>query len=115
MVLSETFRQSGEIDSRARELDPQNALLHHYPVRRLEAESIRDSILLPPGNWMEPCLVRARSRTAISHRITGSSFSGPLDGDGRRSLYLKVTRMEGARFLECSIIRLRWRLAGTGM
>jgi hypothetical protein len=25
---------------------------------------------------------------------------GPLDGDGRRSVYLKVTRHEGARFLE---------------
>jgi hypothetical protein len=27
-------------------------------------------------------------------------FSGPLDGDGRRSLYLKVTRMEGTRLLD---------------
>ena len=27
-------------------------------------------------------------------------FDGPLDGAGRRSIYLKVTRMEGARFLE---------------
>ena len=27
-------------------------------------------------------------------------FSGPLDGAGRRSLYVKVTRMEGTRFLE---------------
>src|SRR5262249_33749390 len=25
---------------------------------------------------------------------------GPLDGDGRRSIYLKVTRHEGSRFLE---------------
>ena len=27
-------------------------------------------------------------------------MSGPLDGEGRRSLYLKVTRMEGPQFLE---------------
>ncbi len=27
-------------------------------------------------------------------------FQGPLDGDGRRSIYLKITRMEGPRFLE---------------
>jgi hypothetical protein len=27
-------------------------------------------------------------------------FQGPLDGHGRRSIYLKITRMEGPRFLE---------------
>ena len=27
-------------------------------------------------------------------------YSGPLDGSGRRSLYIKVTRHEGDRFLE---------------
>jgi hypothetical protein len=27
-------------------------------------------------------------------------YQGPLDGDGRRSVYLKVTRHEGSRFIE---------------
>ena len=27
-------------------------------------------------------------------------FQGPLDGNGRRSIYIKVTRHEGSRFLE---------------
>lgn len=100
MVLSETFRQSGEINAKARELDPQNALLHHYPVRRLEAESIRDSILTASGKLQTslfgPSTDPHRDQPQEYRRL----FSGPLDGNGRRSLYLKVTRMEGTRFLD---------------
>jgi hypothetical protein len=100
MVLSETFRQSGETSAKAREQDPQNELLHHYPVRRLEAESIRDSILMTSGKLKQsmfgPSTDPHRDKPQDYRRL----FSGPLDGDGRRSLYLKVTRMEGTRFLE---------------
>ena len=100
MVLSETFRQSGRSNAKARELDPQNILLHHYPLRRLEAESIRDSILTASGtlkaSLFGPSIDPHRDQPQDYRRL----FSGPLDGDGRRSLYLKVTRMEGTRFLE---------------
>lgn len=100
MVLSQTFRQSGEVNAEARELDPQNAMLHHYPVRRLEAETIRDSILTASGTinttLFGPSIDPHRDQPQDYRRL----FSGPLDGDGRRSLYLKVTRMEGTRFLE---------------
>jgi mono/diheme cytochrome c family protein len=100
MVLSETFRQSGEITAQAREVDPQNALLHHYPLRRLEAESIRDTLLNASGklnsSLFGPSTDPYRDQPQEYRRL----FSGPLDGKGRRSLYLKVTRMEGTRFLE---------------
>jgi hypothetical protein len=100
MVLSQTFRQSGNAGAEAREKDPQNSLLHHYPLRRLEAESIRDSILMTSGNldssMFGPSTNPHRDQPQDYRRL----FSGPLDGGGRRSLYLKVTRMEGARFLE---------------
>lgn len=100
MVLSETFRQSGEISAKAREVDPQNALLHHYPLRRLEAESIRDSILTSSGalkpSMFGPSIDPHRDQPQDYRKL----FSGPLDGGGRRSLYLKVTRMEGTRLLE---------------
>jgi hypothetical protein len=100
MALSETFQQSGEITARARELDPQNALLHHYPLRRLAAESIRDSILNSSGN-LKPSIF---GPSVHPHRDQPQDyrklFSGPLDGEGRRSIYLKVTRMEGTRLLE---------------
>ncbi|MSO24101.1 MAG: DUF1549 domain-containing protein, partial [Acidobacteria bacterium] len=45
LLLSETFRQSGNISAKAHEADPLNRLLSHYPLRRLEAESVRDSLL----------------------------------------------------------------------
>jgi hypothetical protein len=100
LVMSETFQQSGEVTPRAREIDPENRLLHHYPLRRLEAESIRDSILLSSGKLSKemygPSLDPHRDQEKAYRRL----FSGPLDGNGRRSLYLKVTRMEGTRFLD---------------
>ncbi|MEZ5432664.1 MAG: DUF1553 domain-containing protein [Verrucomicrobiales bacterium] len=52
LVLSNTFRQSGLVSEVARRLDPSNRLLHHYPTRRLEAESIRDSSSRSPGVWI---------------------------------------------------------------
>jgi hypothetical protein len=100
MVLSETFRQSSTSDARAVEADPQNVLLHHYPVRRLTAESVRDSILQASGKldtrMFGPSTDPHRDQAKEYRRL----FSGPLDGEGRRSIYMKITRMEGPAFLE---------------
>jgi hypothetical protein len=49
LVLSQTFRQSGLVSQAARERDPGNRLLHHYPTRRLQAEGIRDALLAVSG------------------------------------------------------------------
>jgi mono/diheme cytochrome c family protein len=102
MVLSRAFRQANvpAQAARAAEVDPQNRLLHHYPVRRLTAEELRDSILVSSGALDEklygPSIDPYRDKPQDYRRL----FSGPLDGAGRRSIYLKVTRMEGAKFLE---------------
>ena len=100
LALSETFRQGGEASPDAVEADPQNLLLHHYPLRRLGAEALRDSILLTSGNLRDsmfgPSIHPHRAAAQEYRRL----FSGALDGEGRRSIYIKVTRMEGARFLE---------------
>jgi hypothetical protein len=100
MVLSAAFRQSSTAAPEARESDPQNVLLHHYPLRRLQAESIRDRLLMSSGNLKPatfgPSVHPHRDQPKEYRRL----FSGPVDGGGRRSLYLKVTRMEGTRFLE---------------
>jgi hypothetical protein len=100
MVLADTFRQSSQAEPRAASIDPQNMLWHRYPVRRLEGEAVRDSILSISGS-LNPKLfgpsVQPNREEAKPYRRL---FQGPLDGDGRRSLYLKVTRMEGPRFLE---------------
>ena len=49
IVLSSTYRQSSLVDAKAQSLDRQNQLLWHIPLRRLEAESIRDAILRRSG------------------------------------------------------------------
>ena len=100
LVLSQTFQQGSQALPEAEEADPQNELLHHYPLRRLEGEPLRDSILLMSGKLSEsmygPSIHPHRAEAKEYRRL----FSGALDGEGRRSIYLKVTRMEGMRFLE---------------
>ena len=100
LVLSETFRQKSEAAPGAAEADPENELLHHYPLRRLQGESLRDSILLTSGKLSDsmygPSVHPHRAEAKEYRRL----FSGALDGEGRRSIYLKVTRMEGTEFLD---------------
>ena len=49
LVTSETFRFSSTPSSKAKEIDPENILLSHANLRRIEAEAIRDAILLSSG------------------------------------------------------------------
>jgi hypothetical protein len=49
IVLSATYRQSSEFRADAAAIDGENKLLWRYPRRRLEAESIRDSMLAVSG------------------------------------------------------------------
>ena len=99
MVLSKSFRQSGNAHAVAIEKDPGNRFLHHYPTRRLEAEAIRDSLLAVSGR-LNP---KVGGRPILPNRIAEDPakrlFSGPLDGEGRRSLYLQLSIMEPAKFL----------------
>ncbi|MCB1089047.1 MAG: DUF1553 domain-containing protein, partial [Verrucomicrobiae bacterium] len=99
LVLSQTFRQSGRVDQAAVDHDPDNRLWHHYPTRRLEAESIRDAMLAVSGR-LDPTLFGRpidppRAKEDPAKRL----FSGPLDGNGRRSIYLKMSIMDPPKFL----------------
>ena len=100
VVMSRTFQQSSEARGGASEADPANELFHRYPARRLTAESIRDSILAVSGKFdptmFGPSIHPYREQPKPYRKL----LSGPVDGHGRRSLYLKVTRHEGASFLE---------------
>ncbi|HEV3342690.1 MAG TPA: DUF1553 domain-containing protein [Pirellulales bacterium] len=49
ILLSATFRQSGQAQAAGLTRDAQTRLLWRYPPRRLEAEAIRDSILAVSG------------------------------------------------------------------
>ncbi|MCC6362075.1 MAG: PSD1 domain-containing protein [Bryobacterales bacterium] len=93
MVLSNTYCMSSQETAEAGQADPRNALLHHMPVRRLEAEEIRDSILAVSGRLDQkmfgPGIMPHISKYQDGR---GKPESGPLDGDGRRSIYINVRR-----------------------
>ena len=99
LVTSATWRQRSQASPEALAVDPENRLWHHLPMRRLEAEAIRDSMLAVSGRLdaalYGPPIDPYRTATDASKRL----FRGPLDGNGRRSLYTKMTLMEPPRFL----------------
>ncbi|HET6327027.1 MAG TPA: PSD1 and planctomycete cytochrome C domain-containing protein [Planctomycetaceae bacterium] len=95
LVTSAAYRMSSrEADERSRAVDPQNRLVHRATVDRLEAEAIRDSILAVSGR-LDERLAGPSVRVHLDEFMTGRgrpANSGPLDGSGRRSVYLEVRR-----------------------
>jgi hypothetical protein len=95
LVLSETFAQSSRASSaRANEVDPANLLLHRMPVRRLEGEAIRDALLVTSGR-LDPTTYGPPVPIHLTDFIIGRGrpeVSGPLDGAGRRSIYVATRR-----------------------
>ncbi|SIO66021.1 Planctomycete cytochrome C [Singulisphaera sp. GP187] len=94
IVLSSTYRMSSQPVEQAESLDPDNQLLHRMNVRRLEAEVIRDTLLAVSGR-LDPTLFGPSVPPYLTSFMEGRgrpATSGPLDGDGRRSLYINVRR-----------------------
>lgn len=93
-MLSNTFKRSTLADPKSNELDPENLLLSHYPIRRLEAEEIRDGLLAVSGR-LDTSMYGAPVPCYITSFMQGRgrpSKSGPLDGNGRRTVYQEVRR-----------------------
>ncbi|MBT5378991.1 MAG: DUF1553 domain-containing protein, partial [Opitutae bacterium] len=95
IVLTKTFGMSStSADPVCAEKDPDNRWLHRMPLRRLEAEAIRDSALAISGRLDrriggKPVLVHLTEFVVGRGRPTKS---GPLDGAGRRSIYTTLRR-----------------------
>jgi hypothetical protein len=96
IVLSRTYCMASQPladASRVAEFDPDNVLLHRAPIRRLTAEAIRDSLLAISGQLDDKMFgtsVRVHLTPFMEGR--GRPQSGPVDGHGRRSLYIEVRR-----------------------
>lgn len=75
MVSSKAFQRSAQTSEIAAQKDPENKLLSHWSIHRLEAEAIRDSILTLTGKLE-------------------TELYGEPDGSGRprRSIYVKIMR-----------------------
>ncbi len=94
ILLSETFQRSVVPASGTKEKDPANTALSYFPLRRLEAEAVRDALLAVSGRldtamYGEPV---PQHFTSFMNGLGKPGTSGPLDGAGRRSVYLEVRR-----------------------
>lgn len=103
IVTSTTYRQSGRWDRQAAELDPENRLLWRYPVRRLEAEAIRDSMLAVSGELNRR--LGGPSFRPFNIRIFNSTFYDLIDEDreewNRRTIYRMQIQSAKDPVLEC--------------
>lgn len=98
VVLSRTYRMSCVPDPNLTatdlaERDPKNDLLHAFRVRRLSSESIRDGILAVSGR-LDPKVGGPSVPVHVTPFMQGRGMppKGPLDGQGRRSVYTAVRR-----------------------
>ena len=94
IMSSATYQQTSKITNPKYEsLDPINNYYHRAQVRRLEGEIIRDIILQSSGK-LKPEMYGPSTPTHLTSFMTGRGRprSGPLDGNGRRSIYLAVRR-----------------------
>ncbi len=92
LVLTSAYRMSSH-PTDADQADPQNLLLHRTRLRRLEGEAIRDAMLSVSGRLdlkMYGPPIPVHLTPFLEGR--GRPADGPLDGDGRRSLYTAVRR-----------------------
>ena len=94
IVTSKTYQQSSQIsDLNAEKVDPKNTYYHRAEIRRLEGEIIRDIILQSSGKLnskMYGPSIPVHLTSFMSGR--GRPASGPVDGNGRRSIYQAVKR-----------------------
>ena len=92
VLNSSTYQQSSAVSELSSRLDPDNLHWSRYPVRRLEAEEIRDAILFVSGQLDQTrggSLLKVKNRGYLFDHtsIDTTDYNSP-----RRSLYLPVIR-----------------------
>lgn len=94
IVMTQTYQMSSVADPKQTEQDPENILLHHFRIRRLQGEAIRDS-MLSVANKLDPKMFGPSIAIHLTPFMQGRGRpgkSGPLNGLGRRSIYTEVRR-----------------------
>jgi hypothetical protein len=87
IMTSTVYRQSSLRNPAQDALDSDNALLGRYPVRRLDAESVRDTLLRCSGRLDEKLY-----GPAVPVVEDSVGLVNPANDSPRRSLYLQVRR-----------------------
>lgn len=99
MVLSHTYRLSSRPTDTARDKDPGNELLGSYPRRRLDAEAIRDTLLLLGGN-LDPTPGGPHPFPPQSEwKFTQHNPFKAVYDTNRRSVYLMTQRIQRHPYL----------------
>ncbi len=92
IMTSRTYRQTSQIDEQRKRLDSQNRLLSRAPLRRLDAEALRDSLLLVSGK-LDPTPGGLPDAVSVSRDGLVSAYPHE-GGTWRRSIYLQYRRTE---------------------
>jgi len=93
LVLSRAYRLASTTDAKNYEADPDNALLWRMAPRRLDAEAIRDAMLLTAGKLDLTPPVGSMVATYGEGYAAGAVLGVPPDQrDFHRAVYLPVTR-----------------------
>ena len=102
LVSTETYRMSSDASPASLGRDPDNRLLQHANLRRLDAEAIRDSMLAVSGRFDRTLFgPSVPVHYAERHGMTeGDPNNGPVDGNGRRSIYQEIRRNAYNPFLQ---------------
>ncbi len=117
IVMSTTYRQSSHDRDDARAIDPENRLLWRQNVQRLDAETLRDSLLSVSGllqldgsgkpKWPDVPEELLYAQPGIQEAIKGEDggrmqgwFTDPVDQTDVRSLYLVRKRCLPIPFLQ---------------
>jgi len=105
IVTSAAYRQTSARDPKTDEIDPDNKLIARFPLRRLDAESVRDAILAtsgklnpkafgPPVPVMEDdaglIVIGQANRDGAMYKLGDESV--PTGEESRRSVYIQVRR-----------------------
>ncbi len=85
LVTSESFQRASTASDKATDIDPTNRLLSHANVRRLDAESIRDTLIFVSGQ--------------MDDAMYGPGFNANGDTP-RRAIYVRSRRNSMDQFLE---------------
>ncbi|MBC23434.1 MAG: hypothetical protein CMJ32_05905 [Phycisphaerae bacterium] len=95
IARSSTYRMSSSTNqAESEDRDPGNRLWHRAIIKRLSGESIRDSILATSGR-LDRTILGPPVPIHLTPHMTGRGrpgASGPLDGNGRRTIYITVRR-----------------------
>jgi hypothetical protein len=102
MMTSTAYRQISARDPRSAEADPQDRLYWRMPVRRLDAEAVRDRILAATGAlnrkmYGPPLPVKedAVGQVIVGVEVPKSGAEAPLGHEAfRRSIYIQVRRSQ---------------------